>query len=84
MAPSISVSHCRNLGFQQLQISAGSCKTSGVAMVHGSEMLGAFCYRSPEPAVAASSPVPFKSFTRGSLLGEELGRDINLGFCPND
>lgn len=53
-------------------------------MVHGSEMLAALCYRSPEPAVAASSPVPFKSFSRGSLLGEELGQDINLGFRPND
>lgn len=83
MAPSTSMSHCRNLDSQQLQISAGSCKTSGVAMVHGSEMLAAL-YHSPEPAVAASSPAPFKSFTRGSLLGEELGRDINLGFCPND
>lgn len=62
----------------------GSCETCGVAMVHGSDMLAALWYRSPERAVAGSSPVPFKSFSRGSLLGEEPGRDMNLGFRPND
>lgn len=84
MAPSTPMSRRKVLGFQQLQISARSCKTSGVAMVHGSEMLATLCYCSPEPAVAACSPAPFKRFSRGSLRREELGRDINLGFGPKD
>lgn len=47
---------------RQLQIPPWRCKASGVAMVHGSEMLAALCYPSPEQAVAAFPPVPFKSF----------------------
>lgn len=38
-------------------------------MVGASEMLAALCGSGPEQAVAASSPVPFKSFEGRSLRG---------------
>lgn len=84
MAPSTPMSRCKILGFQQLQILPGAAKLLGLPW-----SMGAKCW--PPSVTAALSrllqrpqPVPFKSFSRGSLRGEGLGRDINLGFCPND